>query len=785
MPRPDTPDAVNHDFAARAMPAVYSADPARAGYESCSLLGKVLVVAFVLVATGYLAWRATTFNPEHPVFSWLVYGAEVYGVLVAWVHIFMMWRLTQRQAPAAADGLSVDVFVTCVNEPVHMLRRTLLLARDMDYPHQTWLLDDGNRPLMRELAASLGVNYLARSSREHAKAGNLNHALAHSSAALIALFDADHAPGRNFLTRTLGYFQDPQVGFVQTPQEFFNLDSFQHRLRQRTRRLWTEQSLFFKVVQRGKDYWNAAFFCGTCAVVRRSALERIGGFATGTVTEDLHTSIRLHKDGWRSVYHAEALAFGIAPAHITPFLAQRIRWGQGAMQVLRKEGILMTPRLSAAQKLNYLASMTTYFDGWQKGLFWMAPAIVLLTGWLPIDASGWVFLCWFVPYFVLSISVFEEIGRGYGSWLHAEQYNFARFAAFMRATLGLLPGQHTFTVTDKSFGQSSPVALRVLPQALLLGFNLVAIVWALVQSSRAPYLPPYALYFNLAWAGANLACGLALTRHLWSTEARHHRVEYRFDLPLPLVLMHAQGQPPGQLPNGPALTIDNLSPDGCRVLGLLPEALVQGRSVRAAVVMPSGLQQAVLVPVAAARECPPGMPQAQMVRCRLVWQDARARNQAELMLYGNDLQWQLQELNERCTTPDDWLHGRFVTPAHGAQAHHWSSCDVLLAGEHSDGERLLGLVSVHEGGSAPHRLLLFRAVPPGASVRIVLHTRTGVQRMSAQVEQARALGSRAGALHACTLGQVLQSVPVPATAPGPDFNDTSQEPPWQTLTAPG
>ncbi|AVP58502.1 glycosyltransferase family 2 protein [Pulveribacter suum] len=754
-------------------PQHYCADPRRGGnFERCSPLCALLAVLFLLVATGYLVWRATTFNQEHPVFSWLVYAAEVYGVLVAAVHIFVMWRLTQREAPEPEAGRTVDVFVTCFNEPVSMLRRTLLLARDMDYPHETWLLDDGNRSEMRELASSLGVWYLCRTSNEHAKAGNLNHALARTGGELIALFDADHAPGRDFLVRTLGYFRDPAVAFVQTPQEFFNLDSFQHRLRRRSRRLWTEQSLFFKVIQRGKDYWNSAFFCGTCAVVRRSALQDIGGFATGTVTEDLHTSLRLHKAGYRSVYHAQALAFGIAPAQVSPFLAQRVRWGQGAMQVLRQEDVLFTPRLSAAQKLNYLASMTTYFDGWQKGLFWLAPAIVLLTGWLPIDASGWVFLCWFVPYFVLSICVFEELSRGYGSWLYAEQYNFARFAAFIRATLGLVLGPSRFTVTDKSFSQRHQVLLQVLPQALLLAFNVLAIAWALYRTSReGPYLPPYALYFNLAWVGANLLCGWQLTRHFLSTEAHHHRREYRFDMPLPLVLLPEAGAAPAQSAQaGAALAIENVSPDGCRVVGMLPPALVQGRRVRAAVMLPSGLLPVRLVPVSRAQADEGAGPDAgSAVRCRFEWPDALARNQMERMLYGNDLQWQLQELNERGTTPSDWLGGRFLARDHG-QRTHWGICEVQV-GAAQGGHALLGLLPLQQQAAAPERVLLFEPVQEGASLRLSLRTPTGWRRIGAQAGRVVPLRSTAGTFYACALVRVRQVVPASASAP------SQQEPP--------
>lgn len=275
-------------------------------------------------------------------------------------------RLSVRQAPPARPGITVDVFIPTYNESVALLRKTLLAALAMDYAHCTWLLDDGQRAEMKTLAHELGCNYIARADNANAKAGNLNNALAHSHGDLVVVFDADHAPRRDFLTKTLGYFEDAAVAFVQTPQEYYNLDSYQHHRRRNGRDVWSEQSMFFRVIQRGKDCWNAAFFCGSCATLRRSALDRIGGFATGTITEDLHTSLRLHARGFTSIYHAEPLAFGLAPESFEAFIGQRVRWGQGAMHVWRKEGILTHRGLSWPQRLNYLASALTYFDGWQN-----------------------------------------------------------------------------------------------------------------------------------------------------------------------------------------------------------------------------------------------------------------------------------------------------------------------------------------------------------------------------------------------------------------------------------
>ncbi|MCW8959132.1 MAG: glycosyltransferase, partial [Gammaproteobacteria bacterium] len=155
-------------------------------------------------------------------FSLLIYGAELFGFMTALLHIFMTWRLKCRVSPPVPEGLRVAVFIPTFDESEDLVRNTLIAALHMDYPHETWLLDDGNRPSMRAQAEELGVRYLARSDNTHAKAGNLNHALAHTDADFIAVFDADHAPQRHFLERTLGYLAaDDKVAFVQTPQDFF------------------------------------------------------------------------------------------------------------------------------------------------------------------------------------------------------------------------------------------------------------------------------------------------------------------------------------------------------------------------------------------------------------------------------------------------------------------------------------------------------------------------------------------------------------------------------------
>jgi hypothetical protein len=176
----------------------------------------------------YFTWRCGVVDPRHPVFGWFVLAVEGIGFARTLLFLLSAVRLSHRAQPAAPAGLRVDVFVTTVDEPAEIVRRTLAAACALRYPHETWLLDDGDRPAMRSLAGEFGCRYLARDKHAAAKAGNLNSALAVAGGDFVAVFDADHVPAPNFLDRTLGYFAGERVAFVQTPHEFSNGDSFDH-----------------------------------------------------------------------------------------------------------------------------------------------------------------------------------------------------------------------------------------------------------------------------------------------------------------------------------------------------------------------------------------------------------------------------------------------------------------------------------------------------------------------------------------------------------------------------
>lgn len=475
---------------------------------------RVIALLAIIATTYYLYWRYTeTLNPNALFFSWLLYGAEIFGAVSTFLFYFTVWKPKTRIALPPIQGCSVDVFIPTMNESVSILRKTLLACNDLRYPHRTLVLDDGNRPEVKTLCEELKCVYLARETHDHAKAGNLNFGLQHSDAEFIAVFDADHIPLPNFIDKLIGYFKDSKVAFVQAPQEFYNIDSIQHRTNRKEKNIWGEQYLFFSLIQPGKDSWGAAFFVGSCAILRREALDDIGGFATGSITEDMLTSIRLHAKKWSSVYHNENLAFGIAAETLKPFSIQRQRWGVGNWQTFVKANPLFIKGLSLSQRILYLSSMIYPLEGLQKIIFYITPPIALFTGVLPMRALDMNYLLHFIPYFFLSTYGFNEMARGVGGQIMLEQYSMAKFVTYLKTmVIPFIPKiSKDFKVTPKSDGDESksPVTL-IIPQSIVMIVSFTAILWAMVQMLLDQRSDDFIVAVNCFWALYNSGLAFAV-----------------------------------------------------------------------------------------------------------------------------------------------------------------------------------------------------------------------------------------------------------------------------------
>ncbi len=378
----------------------------------------------------YLVWRLGTFNTDALWVSIPFYLLEVAGLVSLGLFLYSVWDTEAVLPPAAVSDTdrSIAVLVPTYNEDPEILLPTVAAAVDLDLDHETWVLDDGKRAWVREMAHELGANYLTRPDNSHAKAGNLNHALGLIDTDLIAVLDADHVPKKRFLANTVAYFDDRELALVQTPQAFYNRDSFEH-----VGDIYQEESLFYRVIQPGKNRWNAAFWCGTSAVIRTDALRSVGGVATESLTEDLHTTLRLHRAGWKTVFHNEVLARGLAPQNYNEYGLQRKRWAAGAMQVLRNDNPFAGRLLTRRQKLAYAATLSGWTEGWRTVAYLLIAMAVLLTGVSPLVARVEVFAAFYGVVFVAQQLAMRTLSQGRHRILLGLMFDWIRFGTERRA----------------------------------------------------------------------------------------------------------------------------------------------------------------------------------------------------------------------------------------------------------------------------------------------------------------------------------------------------------------
>jgi cellulose synthase/poly-beta-1,6-N-acetylglucosamine synthase-like glycosyltransferase len=496
----------------------------------------VRVITSVALCAGavYLVWRIGWSGHGTPLALFLpLLAAELFGWCSLASYAFFAWRAPKTAVRPAPDrSASVDVFVCTYDEPVSVLEPTLLACAAITAPHTTYVLDDGQRPEIRELAMHFGARYITRPDNAHAKAGNINHALPLTDGELILFLDADHVPLPDILDATTGYFTDPDVALVQTPHDFLNRDSAQHSAPARH-----EQTLFYEVIAPGKDRHNSMFWCGSATLVRRTALDAVGGVLTETVAEDFHTTIAMHSRGWRTIYHNETLVQGLAPHNLDGFLLQRARWARGNLAVLRtRENPVTCPGLTLAQRGSYSASLANYFAGLQRATLLVVLIWTLTTGQLPMHASLAVLAALWVPWTALSIVASGALGRGSLGPLDSTRYGLLTMGIHLRAILTLATTRAgAFKVTPKNgLEQGGWRALRSLGMVTTLGAVLCT-AWALRVASALglvalPELPSFALVIVLVLGTWEIGCivfvlgGVALRRQV--------RAHYRFPVAL-------------------------------------------------------------------------------------------------------------------------------------------------------------------------------------------------------------------------------------------------------------
>jgi cellulose synthase (UDP-forming) len=441
---------------------------------------------------------------------------------------------------------TVDVLVPTYNEPLHVVRGTVLAVMAMDYPagkKRVLLLDDGRREEFREFAAEAGVEYVTRDNNAHAKAGNINHALERIHGEFVAIFDCDHVPARSFLVKTLGWFQrERDLGLLQTPHHFYSPDPFERNLGQ-FRRVPNEGELFHRLVQDGNDLWNASFFCGSCAVLRRAALDEIGGIAVETVTEDAHTALRMQRNGWSTAYINVPLAAGLATESLAAHIGQRIRWARGMTQILRVENPLFASGLTLAQRLCYFNATTHFLFAVPRLIFLTIPLVYLIFGKVNIYGYTWAVVAYAFPHLVLSSLTNSRVqGRHRHSfWNEIYEVVLAPYILFPTLLALINPRLGKFNVTSKGgIIRRSYFDRRIaLPYLLLLAFNVTGLVKAERRFAADP-VHRDTVMMNAAWCAYSTMILLVAASVAWERKPLRSGACLRASVPAVLKLAQDQ-----------------------------------------------------------------------------------------------------------------------------------------------------------------------------------------------------------------------------------------------------
>ena len=468
----------------------------------------------VISSVIYILWRLFFTLPLEAGIVALVAGlalfiSELISVIEAIINFTNMSRDTQPEMPLVPEDEfpEVDVLVATHSEDVDLLFKTLNGCKHMHYPDKSkvhiFLCDDTARPEMMELAQKMGVGYLGMDENKDAKAGNLNNAFEKTSSPLVVTFDADMIPRSSFLMETVPYFflpkmicedgvwrertedeidPDYKIGFVQTPQSFYNPDLFQFNFFAETN-IPNEQDYFFKEVNLGRNRSNSAIYAGSNTVIAREALVEVEGFRTKTITEDFATGIDIQGAGYTCFALDKVLASGLAPSDFPNLLRQRQRWGRGCVQVVRSFKFWLGP-LPIRSKLSYFSCLLYWWTFLRRFIYILSPILYTVFGVLVVKTDFWGILLIWLPYYLIynhSLRIMSGKIRDQ-KWSNIIDTVLSPYMIIpiLAETIGLKKRKFVVTSKEKTSHRSAKLVYSV-PHVLLLIATLVGIFFSVYQ----------------------------------------------------------------------------------------------------------------------------------------------------------------------------------------------------------------------------------------------------------------------------------------------------------------
>ncbi len=460
---------------------------------------KILILDIVLIILYFVVLTFLLPKGNWFLFSLLIAG-EVFHTWQALTFVYTIWNTEYKQVFRAKFNKSVDVFITVAGEPTEIVEETVRAAMSMEYPRFTVnILNDGlvaNKPNwqeMEKLAEKYGIKCITRTKPGGAKAGNINHALKHTGSKFVAVFDADHVPHKDFLQKTMGYFGNPKMAFVQSPQYYKNFGT-----NYIAKAAWEQQKLFFGPICKGKNRLNSTFMCGTNMVLRRSVLEEVGGMCEDNIAEDFLTSLFIHEKGYSSTYVPEVLSEGLAPEDFLSYYKQQYRWARGSLEVIFRFNPLFSKNLTWQQKTQYLASASYYLSGIVVLIDAMFPLIFFFSGLVPLASSTMLLAGVFLPYIFINLYTLQ-LASNFTYTFEALAFSVSSFYIHIRAIYSIFTGEKVkFSVTSKTQVQGNFVNY-VIPQLSYIILAVVAVSFYFLRSSIDA-----SFFTNFSWTILNV-----------------------------------------------------------------------------------------------------------------------------------------------------------------------------------------------------------------------------------------------------------------------------------------
>lgn len=527
---------------------------------------KIVLVLAAIFLTIYLVWRIVCTLPFGYGIVSMICGiimliCEVLAGIENISHLITSHNIQEPELPQIPKDMypEVDVFIATHNEPLDVLYKTANGCKHMRYPDQSkvhiWFCDDGNRPQVAELAARIGIGYQGLANNKLAKAGNLNNALSKTSAPLIATFDADMIPTRSFLEKTVPYFFLPvmkkledgtwvkreeseidpkyKVGFIQTPQSFYNPDLFQYNLYAEDR-IPNEQDYFFKEINVSRNKTNSPIYAGSNTVISREALELVGGIATGTITEDFETGLHIQEEGYTCYATSTVVAHGLAPDTIDSLIKQRERWGRGCIFSIRRSKVIFDKKISLGARWSYFSCELYWWSFFRRFVFMLAPILFMIFNVPVIICTPIQMLIFWLPCYLMTYIAMNYTSSKIRNSKWSNVFDTALFPYLMFPILFEALGfkKHNFHVTEKKRAVNNESdRILVIPHVMLSILSVIAILKSVGQIIGYESFGPMIVLF---WLCVNLyALILAVFFMIGRT---NHRMTERYHVEVPAEL---------------------------------------------------------------------------------------------------------------------------------------------------------------------------------------------------------------------------------------------------------